>query len=535
VKGKIAATTLRTPTAPSEPAGGTRAVPAPAGDVVVGIGGGRQNAGVAAVVDGRLKAFCEQERVTRTRRVGVEPGTLPEEALDAVLRSAGGYCPRDVRLYIAAEETVRLPSAIPAITIGHHFAHAATAFHLSPFDSAAVLVCDHHSDEQISVWSATHGRLATIDWPASANGFAALYSECCVLFGFLPGQEHQLEALARLDPGDEADRFAGSITYADGQLRATPVWTSLVSEWLARCPGDLEGRARIAAAFQRHLGRLLLQLVADIRASIDARHLCLGGGLFYNTSFNTLVRESGLFDDVFVALNPGNAGIGVGAALAIGEAHTRGAVSAFLGPEYDREEIKAVLDNCKLSYEYLPEGKVIAVVAEALSQGRLVGWFQGRMEWAHRALGNRSILASPLSPYVLENLNRFLKQRQKHRAYSVSVCESAAARFFSGPPTSRFMEYEYQPIDADLLRHVLPPGATSLRVQTVPEDSADRSVDRFVALHKAVGEATGAPILVNTSFNGFAEPIVCSPRDAVRAFFGTGLDLLVMDHFVIRK
>jgi carbamoyltransferase len=155
------------------------------------------------------------------------------------------------------------------------------------------------------------------------------------------------------------------------------------------------------------------------------------------------------------------------------------------------------------------------------------------MEWAHRALGNRSILASPLSPYVLDNLNVFLKQRPRHRAYGLSVTEAAAPRFFSGPPASRFMEYEYAVCDRDRLRQVLPDGARTLRVQTV--SASDAATRRFELLHEAFGEATGVPVLVNTSFNGFSEPIVCSPRDAVRVFFGTGLDMLVLDRFVLRK
>jgi carbamoyltransferase len=260
----------------------------------------------------------------------------------------------------------------------------------------------------------------------------------------------------------------------------------------------------------------------------------LGGGLFFNTYFTTLVRQSGLFDDVFVAPNPGNAGLAVGVALAAsgGRRPLPGGVNPFLGPKYERDDIKLTLDNCKLSYEYLSEGQVIDVTVDALQKGRLVGWFQERMEWAHRALGNRSILASPLSPYVLDNLNVFLKHRERHRAYGFSVPEEDAVRFFNGPRCSRFMEYEYRLRDPETLAHAVPDNATALRVQTVPDEEPLR---RFRDLHRAFAAISGVPVLVNTSFNGFGEPIVCSPRDALRAFFSTGLDLLVLDRFVIRK
>ena len=152
------------------------------------------------------------------------------------------------------------------------------------------------------------------------------------------------------------------------------------------------------------------------------------------------------------------------------------------------------------------------------------------MEWGHRALGNRSILASPLSPYVLDNLNLFLKQRERYRAYGLSVREEDASQYFDGPRRSSWMEYEYGLKDRDRFRHVLPAGASTLRVQTV-----DRSAAFFQELHEAFANATGTGVLVNTSFNGFSEPIVCSPRDAIRVFYGTGLDVLVLGRFVVRK
>jgi len=257
------------------------------------------------------------------------------------------------------------------------------------------------------------------------------------------------------------------------------------------------------------------------------------GRLFYNTFFNTLVARQGGFERTFIPPNPGNAGIAAGAALSVsahGSKQRHELSSAFLGPQYDLGEIKATLDNCKLTYDCLSDGGVIEVCVQALTAGLLVGWFQGRMEWGHRALGNRSILASPLCPYVLDNLNVFLKQREKHRAYALSVCEEDAACYFDGPPRSMWMEYEYTMKEPDVFRHVTPPGATALRVQTL-----DHSLPLLRDLHQSFKAATGVGALVNTSFNGFSEPIVCSPRDAIRVFYGSGLDMLVLGRFVIRK
>jgi carbamoyltransferase len=153
------------------------------------------------------------------------------------------------------------------------------------------------------------------------------------------------------------------------------------------------------------------------------------------------------------------------------------------------------------------------------------------MEWGPRALGARCILANPFAPYVLENLNHFLKRRAPWRGYAISGLEHAVGEHFDGPARAPFMESDYRPRDAKRFANVLPSPNAAIRVQTVGREAQPR----FRRLLDAFGAATGLPFLVNTSFNGFHEPIVCSPRDAVRVFYGSGLDLLVLDQFVLRK
>ncbi len=167
----------------------------------------------------------------------------------------------------------------------------------------------------------------------------------------------------------------------------------------------------------------------------------------------------------------------------------------------------------------------------ALAKGQLVGWFQGRMEWGARALGNRSILASPVAPYVLENLNVFLKQREPHRTYSVAICEEDLPRYL---PRSSEIRVHGVPVRGAGSRTAATACClqtrSRLRVQTV-----DESAGTFYQLIRAFGDLTGVPMVVNTSFNGFNEPIVCNPRDAVRVFYGTGLDLAILDSLVLQK
>ena len=245
---------------------------------------------------------------------------------------------------------------------------------------------------------------------------------------------------------------------------------------------------------------------------------------------NTRVKACGHFAGVFVPPDPGDSGNAVGAALSAGGVRIPGA-SPFVGPSYSAQETKEVLDNCKLQYEWVSEDGAIAAALKGLEQGHLVGWFQGAMEWGPRALGARSILANPQAPYVLENLNRFLKQRESWRGYAVSALQEAVPEHFDGPASSPFMECDYVPRDRATFHNLLPAPDAAMRVHTVSEDAHPM----FRRLLEAQGQATGLPFLVNTSFNGFHEPIVCSPRDAVRVFYGSGLDLLVLNQFIIRK
>jgi carbamoyltransferase len=184
-----------------------------------------------------------------------------------------------------------------------------------------------------------------------------------------------------------------------------------------------------------------------------------------------------------------------------------------------------------LTYDCVSEADRIGIGVEALQKGRLVAWFDDAMEWGPRALGARSIVANPFAPYVLDNLNRFLKRREAWRGYALSGLLPEVREQFIGPAESPYMECDFVPRDRERFRHVLPGPDAAVRVHTVDSQTPPR----FVALLQAFGEASGLPVLVNMSFNGFQEPIVCSPRDAIRVFFGTGIDVLLMGRFVLKK
>jgi carbamoyltransferase len=494
------------------------------GLLTVGLSGREQNASVTLCAPDRILGSCQQERITRVRGAGFNASGLPDEALDELLRGAG-RSRGDVTTYVFAGPDP--PAGLEATRLEHHFAHACSAFLPSPFESAVVLVCDHESPF-VSVWEGDGTSVKQIEWRWHGDGLAGLYSKCAHVIGF-DGADHRMEALARLESTHRAD-WTTPLFDLDGEgLRISADWQQRVaSEWARREPRE---RAQVASALQARIAELLVALLSQIRARVPSRtRLCLGGSLFYNSSFNARARTSGIFDEVFVPVDPGNAGLSLGTALHAGRL-ARQRVTPFLGPSFGSDEIKATLENCKLTYRWVSETDAVGVAVNALRKGQLVAWFDGAMESGPRALGGRSILASPFSSYVLDNLNRFLKHRDPWRGYALSALDRVVSEEFDGPAVSPFMECDYVPRDRARFAHVLPGPRAAVRVQTVSTDVPPR----FRALLRAFGDTTGCPVLVNTSFTGFREPIVCSPRDAVRVFFGTGIDVLVMGQFVLTK
>jgi carbamoyltransferase len=502
--------------------------------VILGLAGASRNAAVALCDGGRVVGMLEHARVTRTRRAALQFGVLPRETLQTVL-TLGACSETDVSVYAVAERSIQLPAGVPIAYVDHHHAHAATAFYSSAFTDATIVVCDRGGSPELTVWRGDENGIRQLEFAWTGPAFASIYSQAAQAMGFGHGDEHRLESLARVGER-RCDPAMPTIAYHGDHLDVPSHFQASISSIVGRngSAASWPQRASLAEQTQRHVGELLLRVVSDIGARFGRSRLCLGGGLFYNSYFTTLLAESGLYMETFVPANPGNAGAAVGAALSVAAAEAplkrREPMSPFLGPEFSPQQIKAVLDNCKLSYDYLRNGQVVERTAAALAKGQFVGWFQGRMEWGPRALGHRSILASPAAPYVLENLNLFLKHRAPHETYSVVVCAEDLPRYFRGPARSSFMEYEYEVIDRDLLQNLLPPNTTKLRVQTV-----DESAGVFYELIRAFGDVTGVPMLVNTSYNGFNEPIVCSPRDAIRVFYGTGLDMAILGGLVLRK
>jgi carbamoyltransferase len=427
------------------------------------------------------------------------------------------------------------PDEPRAVHVDGHRAHASYAFHSAGVTDAIVLVSEVHHPRGWTAWRFRQGQPpVSVGDALGAYPLARIYGQLAEALGFVPTRdEHLVEALARA--GRDLQRgIADEIASTPDGLRVAPDFSDQIRQLVSpRAPDQL--RMDVAASVQRRLGECLVELITRLRdaAGAETAALCITGGLFFNTYFTTLAASCGAFAHVHVPAHPGRNGTAIGAALEAGAAAdmAQGPLgSAYLGPAYADGQIKEVLDNCKLSYDLLHEERLLDAVVDAIGRGRLVGWFHGRLEWGPRALGHRSVLADPQGPHTLENLNAFLKRRPAYRSYGVSVPLAVVHDWFDGPPASPFMQFEYRPRDPERFRTILPPGVERLRLHTV-----DDTEPRFLRLLNRWGDRTGMPVLVNTSFNGFHEPLVCSPRDAIRVFYGTGLDVAALESFVLRK
>ena len=275
-----------------------------------------------------------------------------------------------------------------------------------------------------------------------------------------------------------------------------------------------------------------------LRYAGDAEYLCLAGGVGWNALLVRALEQSGVFKGVFAQPAAGNAGTALGAALGVWQSATGSSAKLdgggyCLGPSFTAGEVKQVLENCKLRFRVLPTvPDLLTATTDQLQQNRIVAWMQGRMEFGPRALGNRSILASPQDPYSTENLNTFIKHREGFRKFAASVPAELASQYFEAGSNARHLatvsrvrpEYREQ-FHSAILAHDL------IRVHTVFQE--DNPL--YWQLLHAFGERTGLPVLYNTSFNLFGEPLVCTPRDAVRSFYSSGIDAMVAGNFLLEK
>jgi carbamoyltransferase len=432
--------------------------------------------------------------------------------------------------------------------VDHHVSHQASAYLAAPFDHCAVMTLDGRGEEATTAYGRWRdGRYQALGEVHMPHSLGMLYEKITAHLGFLhSSDEYKVMALAALGEPTQRDALLSLIDVADdGRYTIAPFDpTTLFGPPRERGSALLQAHLDLAASLQAALEHTVLRLASWLRAASGERHLAMAGGVALNCVMNARLRDAKLFDEVWVQPAAGDAGTALGAALHIdqrqralanqGHAPRQWSMShAYWGPAFSDDEIEQQLRWAKLSYRKLDD--VAAETAEVLAADKVIGWFQGRMEFGPRALGARSILASPLSAGMQARLNE-LKDREDFRPVAPVVPVDDLADWFTPAEANRgeapFMLfiYDVRPERAPRIAAVRHADLTA-RVQTVARDTNPRYHDTL----KAFGRLTGVPVLVNTSFNVRGEPVVCTPRDALNAFFSTPLDALVIGRFLLQK
>jgi carbamoyltransferase len=450
--------------------------------------------------------------------------------------------------------------------VEHHQAHAASAFLVSPFERAAILTLDGFGDFASTLIARGEGsRFDVLERVLFPHSLGILYAAITQWLGFpkygdegkvmglapYGDPERHLEAMRRLVRLDgslfelELDYFNHHVegvdmTWDDGQ----PTIGRLFSERLveafgpAREPGAELGELHenVAASLQAVLEEAYLHLVATAWERTRVPSLCLAGGVALNAVANGRIRPETLFDEVYVQPAAGDAGTAVGAAFFVWNhelGKPRGFVMehAYTGPEYADEAHAAALAAAGLEAERLDDEELFRTVAERIAEGDVVGWFQGRMEFGPRALGNRSIVVDPRRHDMKDILNARIKHREPFRPFAPSILAEATAEWFEQDYTSPFMIMVYR---TRAEKRELVPAVNHVddtgRLQTV-----ERHVNpRYYRLIEEFDRLTGVPILLNTSFNE-NEPVVMTPAQAVETFQKTRMNVLVLGNRVVRR
>ena len=431
--------------------------------------------------------------------------------------------------------------------VEHHLAHALSAYSFSGFDDAAVVVMDGRGAwEASSIWHGRDGRIEhvlTIPFPDSLGYFYSEFTEYLgfqrnsdewKVMGLAPYGKPGVDLRAFIEPEAGPYKVHARKLVANG---AAPFAEMARLFGPRRVPeSEIEERHKdVAYAVQDACEIAMMSVVKMAIEETKSRNVCLAGGVALNSKANGKIAASGLLDKIFVQPAASDDGVALGAALAPyldagGRLPMKAMRDAYLGPEFDDEAIENALRTYKLKYARLSDAA--AGAAELLSKGKILGWFQGRMEFGPRALGSRSILADPRDPEMNAKVNNAVKFREWWRPFAPSIKKEAAGEYLESASDSPFMILTAQVRPE---KRAVIPSVThvdgSARPQTVEKELNPlywRLIDEF-------GKRTGVPVIMNTSFNLRGEAIVNTPTDAIRTFFSSGMDALVIGSFLVEK
>jgi carbamoyltransferase len=545
---------------------------------ILGLSSMRHDSAAALLGDSGIVGAIEEGKLTRTRTIG----GIPHAAIQFCMERAGitwgdvahiaiASQPSESPESIATERNnVRIlkqmagGSADRVTMFDHHLCHAASAFYASSCARALIVTLDEGSDGRSGMVAVGEGnRIREIDSVRFPHSLGRVYSQFTRFLGFRAhGDEHKTQWLSLMGEAEFAGTFVGMLRQAAGEpprlndkyFRRDSSGEFCFSDDFYRKIGhatpsdpaarnfDDAKRANIAASLQKAVSTILCDWLTSLRSKTQESSLCLAGGLFLNPLLVAEIEARAGFENVFVQPAAGNEGTALGAAWLVSQESLRpssqtSVAAPFWGPAYSNAQIKFVLDNCKATYRWLDSDDLkLAETLRLLNAGKIVALFQREVEFGPRALGDRSLLASPWAPYVKENLNDFVKHRESFRPFALAVPEENCADFFDASPNARFLTTMAKANEAGrTLLKGLPEGFllrdNLVRLQVVHE--TDNPF--FWKLLKRFGENAPAPILVNTSFNLFGEPLVVTPRDAIRSYFCSGTDAMIVGNFLLAK
>ena len=462
----------------------------------------------------------------------------------------------------------------------HHLSHAASAFYPSPYETAAILTLDGVGEWTTTSVAVGNGKSLEIKKEIHfPHSLGLLYSAFTYYLGFkVNSGEYKVMGLASYGKPRYAEIIKDKLinifedgsfqldmsyfNYATG-LTMTNKKFNLLFDGPPRNPESplTQREMDLASSIQSVLEDIVIKLAKKIAHDTGKKNLCLAGGVALNCVVNGILSREKIFEKIWIQPASGDAGGSLGAALATWHLHFNkeryvnkkqdSMNGAFLGPRYENKDIFKELRNLNASFKEYNDDEIINIVAEELNKGKAIGWMQGRMEFGPRALGARSIIADPRSPFMQKQLNLKIKYRESFRPFAPSILIEDIDEWFDDIQESPYMLLvskikkakrtksktykEFLGVDKiNEIRSVVPAIThvdMTARIQTVHFET-NQIYHKLLSKFK---EITGCPILVNTSFNVRGEPIVCSPKDAFKCFMGTELDILVIGNYLLHK
>ncbi len=441
-----------------------------------------------------------------------------------------------------------------AMFIAHHLSHAASTFLVSPFTEAVILTADGVGEWATMSYGTGEGnRIKMAKEMHYPDSLGLLYTAVTTYLGFeaLEG-EGKVMGLAGYGKPRFLDNFKEMVkVYPDGSFKIdrrffgfnegsrmySKGFVKLFGRERSRDEEIQERHCDIAASLQRFTEDILVGISRNLYNTFKIDRLCLAGGLFLNCVANSKILEETPFKEVFIQPAAGDSGGALGAAVYIyntllGNARNYAMTDAFLGPDFSDSHIKNILRHQRLDYKEFADDDLARYIAEKIFQDKIVGWFQGKMEFGPRALGNRSILANPCNPGMKGLLNTKVKKRESFRPYAPVVLEERAADYFEAKQFSPFMLLAAK-VRED--KKALLPAVTHVDGTARVQVANKMTHPKLCGLLEAFEGLSGIPIIINTSFNLRGEPVVCMPAHALDVFFRSKMDILVLGNFVLEK